>query len=134
MRIDVSNGTVLFERGTISPKSPRPSLLDDASALTMKESFVNGNWRHYEFDPETGIAGTVIFEGDSIDRIFLSIKRPDKNAESWSVELELDRKKTHDLWLLAELGDPPYEYAWGRIVSAFDPKGLASEIIVVYES
>jgi hypothetical protein len=54
-------------------------------------------------------------------------------AREWSAELELERKAKHDQWLREELGEPPYRYDWGRVASEFDPKGLASEIIVVYE-
>jgi hypothetical protein len=57
---------------------------------------------------------------------------PTDETDEWTMENELKRKVQHDAWLHAELGMPPYEYAWGKIDSEFDAKGCVSEIIVTY--
>jgi hypothetical protein len=61
------------------------------------------------------------------------MKTKSDEPEAWSVEKELLRKREHEEWLLEAIGQPPYKYHWGRVASEFDPKGLASEIIIVYD-
>jgi hypothetical protein len=58
---------------------------------------------------------------------------PADSAGEWTRELELERKRLHDQWLLRELGKPPYRYAWGVVASELDEKGVVSEIIIRYE-
>jgi hypothetical protein len=134
MRIDIFDGTVEFERGAITRCAERVQFLESAIGQAAKASVVNEGWLHYDIDPEEGVAGTVIFKGDAIDRIFLAMSIPSDQSQQWTVEIELERKAKHDQWLSEHLGKSPYDYAWGRVVSEFDPKGLASEIIVVYGS
>ncbi len=57
---------------------------------------------------------------------------PSDKSEEWKIEFEFERKEKHDIWLLAELGAPPYTYDWGSVTSDFDAKGCASDIIVTY--
>jgi hypothetical protein len=133
MKIDTNTGTITFSHGNVSSLLNRAQFLDTPIGKMAKKSLVNANWSHYEIDPEEGVAGTVLFDGDSIDRIFLSLKMKSDESEEWGVECELLRKAKHEDWLQEALGPPPYKYHWGRVVSEFDPKGLASEIIIVYD-
>jgi hypothetical protein len=132
MKIDKITGTIEFSQGNISRSLNKEQFLDTPIGRLAKKSLVNADWSHFEIDPEGGVAGTVLFDGDAIDRLFLSMKMKSDDSEEWSVESELQRKVKHEEWLQEEMGQPPYEYPWGRVVSTFDPKGLASEIIVVY--
>lgn len=133
MKIDTSTGTITFSRGTISRSVDKARFLESSIGRASRESLVNGNWSHYEIDPEERWAGTVIFDGDTVDRIFLSMKLDSDDPDSWTVEREKERQAAHEMWLQGELGSPPYRYSWGQLVSDFDPKGLASEIIIVYD-
>jgi hypothetical protein len=133
MKIDIFRGTLQFERGSIWPTLNMAEFLETPIGRTAKKGLVNDSWTHYDFDPEEGVLGTVLFDGHVIDRIFLVMRLNGDSPDTWSVERELERKVMHERWLQRELGKPPYSYAWGRVVSEFDPKGLASEIIVVYE-
>lgn len=133
MKIDTTQGTVSFERGEIHRTLDLPTFLATQLGQTARKSLANESWTHYDIDPEDGVLGTVLFNGQSIDRIFLAMKLRGESADDWSVERELERKSMHEKWLHAALGEPPYQYPWGRVVSEFDAKGLASEIIIVYE-
>ena len=133
MKIGIFDGTISFDGGDIRCKLSRKQFLESKVGRESKESLVNQDWRHYHIEPEQGIAGTVLFKAETIDRIFLTMRIPSDETKEWTEERELERKALHDRWLRTELGDPPYDYAWGRIVSEFDQKGLVSEIIVVYE-
>lgn len=48
----------------------------------------------------------------------------------WSEREEAERKASHDAWLASMLGEPPYEYPWGKISSEYDPQGGYSCIVV----
>jgi hypothetical protein len=133
MKIDTSTGTITFSLGNISRLLNKAQFLDSPIGRLAKKSLVNANWSHFEIDPEEGIAGTLLFDGDSIDRIFLSMRMKSEESKEWSVEYELLRKAKHEEWLQEAMGAPPYKYHWGRVVSEFDPKGLASDIIIVYD-
>lgn len=133
MKIDTSTGTIAFSMGTIGHSLDKARFLESNIGRASRESLVTANWSHYEIDPEEGWAGTVLFEGDAIDRVFLSMKPKSEGSESWTVERELEKKAAHDNWLREALGQPPFDYPWGRVVSDFDPKGLTSEIIIVYD-
>ena len=52
--------------------------------------------------------------------------------DEWSGREELERKASHDTWLLSMLGPPPYSYRWGEIASEHDPRGGYSCIVVRY--
>jgi len=133
MMIDRNTGTISFSLGDVSRTFNKAQFLDTPIGRAAKESLVNANWSHYEIDPEDDVVGTVLFDGNAIDRIFLSMRMKSDESEEWSVELELQRKARHEEWLQDAMGQPPYRYCWGRVVSEFDPKGLASEIIIVYD-
>jgi hypothetical protein len=133
MKIGVFDGAISFAGGEIKPHMDRAHFLDSAIGRLARERLVNDNWFHYHINPEDGIAGTVLFRGDSIDRIFLTMRLPSDDLKEWSVEQELERKAIHDAWLRDELGQPPYAFSWGSVTSDYDARGCSSEIIVVYE-
>ncbi len=70
--------------------------------------------------------------GDRLSDVTWLFEFPNEKDREWTQELELERKKKHDDWLLSELGMPPYGYAWGQITSSFDSKGCVSDIILHY--
>lgn len=132
MKIDKSTGTISFAQGAIGPSLDKAGFLDSHIGRASRKTLANADWSHYEIDPEERWSGTVIFDGERIDRVFLSMKLGSSDPADWTVEREKDKQANHDSWLEEELGPAPYRYTWGRVVSDFDPKGLASEIIVVY--
>ena len=134
MKISPFNGTISFAQGEIERSMDRARFLASQVGRGAKAGLVNEPWRQYGIDPETGIAGTVFFQGEQLDRIFLAMALPEHAAKEWTEASELARKVLHDEWLRETLGEPPYEYEWGQVSSVYDPKGCASEIIVVYES
>jgi hypothetical protein len=132
MKIGVFDGSVRFDSGEIRRTFDRSQFLQSSLGKAATEKSSNGDWQHYRIAPEPGLAGSVLFQGERIDRIFISMRIPSDDAGLWTEELESGRKAMHDAWLRRELGAPPYDYAWGRVLSEFDAKSVASEIIVVY--
>jgi hypothetical protein len=133
MRIDPASGSVEFRDGSIKPSMNLAVFLATDLGRSAKVSFSNDRWQHFQFDPEPGVAGTILFEGSVLDRVFLAMTMPSDDSGEWSEAVEHRRKERHDAWLRSELGEPPYQYAWGGVESEYDSKGCASEIIVVYE-
>ena len=133
MKIGVFDGAVSFSGGEIKRHMSRAQFLGSAIGRLAQERLVNDKWSHYHIDPEDGIAGTVLFRGESIDRIFLTMRLPSDNSKEWSIEHELERRAKHDAWLRDELGQPPYAFSWGSVTSDYDARDCSSEIIVVYE-
>ena len=133
MRIDRESGSIVFPDGTIEPAMSLARFLDTDLGRSSTNSFAHDRWQHFQFDPEPGIAGTILFNDGVLDRVLLAMSTPSDETEEWSELVEHQRKERHDSWLRAELGEPPYRYRWGGVESEYDSKGCASEIIVVYE-
>lgn len=110
-------------------------------------SYVNGEIERYNFKNPQRLSGEllwvrVVFKNKYISSIELrnaDIKL--KNCyDNWSEDrVELIRK-SHDKWLMNQLGQPDeikqtgikYTYAWGEIMSYYDFKGGDSGIIINY--
>jgi len=50
----------------------------------------------------------------------------------WSKEKELLRKELNDEWLYNQLGEPPYKYGWGEIVSESEIRSGSGHITIIY--
>lgn len=134
MKIGVFDGSISFAFGTIEKSGDRTDFLRSPLGGAAKEQVVNPveDWRHITVRPEPGVAATLIYQGERLHQVFVAMTMPSDDSNEWTADSELERKAKHDAWLQAELGKPPYDYSWGRIVSEFDAKGCASEIIVSY--
>ncbi len=106
--------------------------LDSSLGKNAKETLVNNERRHYEFDPEPGVAGTAFFQNNRLERVFLMMSLPSDKSKHVSEALELERKARHDAWLRDQLGPPPHEFPWGTATSDYDSRDCSSEIIVTY--
>jgi hypothetical protein len=132
MKIDVSDGSVTFASGMIGPRMDRMAFLNSPIGAAAKNVMENAGYVHLHFDPEPGLHANAMFKDDRLDRLFLLMAIPSDHANEWTEAREVERKVIHDKWLRQELGKPPYEYAWGHVVSEYDAKGCESEIILVY--
>lgn len=132
VRIDITDGSASFALGTVAPNLNRSAFLKTRIGSEAKEILVNEGWVNYDINPEPDVAGTVMFKNDRLRQVYLLMSIPTDNASQWTENLEQERKLKHDEWLRAELGAPPYEYAWGKVTSDFDSRGCVSEIILSY--
>lgn len=132
MKIGVFDGSISFDAGRILRSQDRASFLATRLGKQSKSELVSDHWWHLKLEPELGITSVLLFNDDRLDRVFLTIEIPADRRGEWTVENELARMEAHDKWLRKELGKPPYEYPWGKIVSDYDQKGCASTIIVAY--
>lgn len=132
MKIDVSNGSIAFYSGTLGPQMDRAAFLSSPIGAASKCILENAGYVHLNFHPESGVHATALFKDDRLDRLFVLMAIPSDDVNEWTEARELERLTVHDTWLRQELGKPPYDYPWGRIVSEYDAKGCESEIILLY--
>lgn len=132
MKIDVSDGSIAFSSGTIGPQMHRAAFLSSPIGIASECILENAGYVQLQFQPEPGVQMNALFKDDRLDRLFVLMKMPSDDLNAWTEAHELERKAVHDRWLREELGKPPYDYPWGRIVSEYDAKGCESEIILLY--
>lgn len=132
MKIDVINGSVTFASGTIGPRMDRTAFLNSTVGAAAAKVIENADYIHLHFHPEPGVHASALFKEDRLQRLFVLMIMPTDDASAWTEAHELERMVVHDDWLRRELGSPPYEYAWGSVVSEYDAKGCESEIILTY--
>lgn len=132
MKIDPALGTVSFPDITIGPHYSRLEFLQTKLGSTAKLGVVNDGWVTLHIQPEAGIYGAVAFKDDRLVTFEASMQMPSGEVGDYDRECELRRKTYHDAWLKSELGDPPYEYSWGRVLSWFDAKSVSSDIVVIF--
>lgn len=110
-------------------------------------SYVNGDSKRFNFINPQIINGLslwvkIVFNKEFLRSIELKNADPTlKNSyENWSdnnVEL---KRKSHDEWLMNQLGQPSetkpgginYNYTWGEILSFYDPRGGDTGILINY--
>ena len=110
-------------------------------------SYINGNIERYNFKSPQTIVGLslcikIIFKDTFISSI--ELKNADVNLknsyDNWSDDKVELKRKSHDEWLINNLGEPHeklpvalrYMYSWGKVESYYDPKAADSGILITY--
>ena len=117
--------------------------------LSEVNSYVNGDIERYNFKNPKIIDRIpfwlkVVFIKKDISSVELKNADPKlKNSyDNWSNEKVELKRKSHDEWLINQLGEPTernlpsikYLYTWGEILSYFDPKSGDTGIIINYNN
>lgn len=134
MKINIADGSIDFAGGAIQPAMNATSFLRSPLGSKSEQWFANGPFETYRFSPEPGITATTDFRDGRLLNVSMLFNLPDDPPEGPSMEQELRRKQKHDEWLRAQLGEPPYRYDWGQVVSEFYHQHCESDIMVIYES
>ena len=132
MKLHRDNGVVDFPQGSVGPLTTRQEFLDSPLGRGAEIFVDNEPYMTWRIRPEPGVAVTLSFEGQRLRNIAWLLALTNDEENDWSEELELKRKRIHDKWLLGMLGQPPYQYDWGVVDSAYDARACASDIIVAY--
>jgi len=133
MKIDASSGAVVFSNGTIEPVMDKDAFLSSPLGSGSEKWHGHGVFEVFRFVPEPGIIATADFRSSRLSSVSLLFTLTDDSPEHVSRDQEFKRKEKHDTWLRAELGEPPYRYSWGQIVSAFYEQHCESDIMVIYD-
>jgi hypothetical protein len=132
MKVHLHTGRVEFDEGSVEPRLSREAFLTSSLGRQAEVFVENEPYITYRIHPERGVTATVSFKGSRLESVGWLFDLPPEKEKDWTEELELDRKRLHDEWLVRELGDPPYQYPWGELTSEYDSKGCASDIILNY--
>ena len=110
-------------------------------------SYSNGDIERYNFKNPQTIDGLllwirIVFKKNIISSIELKNADPKlKNSyDNWSDDKVELKRKSHDEWLINQLGQPherklssiKYNYTWGEALSYYDPKGGDIGIAINY--
>lgn len=134
MKIDVDSGSVIFEHGSIDPGMDRTAFLNSPLGKISERWDVKGSFETYRFLPEPGLTATADFKDDRLLNVSFQFAMAGDFTSELSTDRELARKRIHDEWLGAALGEPPYCYHWGQVVSEFYHQHCESDVMVIYES
>ena len=78
----------------------------------------------------------LFFEKKSEELEFCQMVVQDDNIvpswEGWSMEKELQKKEYNDIWLIKDVGYPPYIFSWGKLQSVYNAKEASSYIMITY--
>lgn len=137
MKIDSMTGSVALE-GTdlLGPDLRKEIFLASPLGQRSRRGTVNEQWVSYLVSVKDGsdeFALTAVFSGGWIAEIRLAKTDAAKSWADWSEEMELQRKAEHDRLLNAMLGRVSGRFPWGEVVSVFDSRSGASEIIIRYK-
>jgi len=137
--IDRATGTLSIENCplVVGPELTRgeflaSSLGDDAQPVIEHEE-----WSSFQasiFIAHEPFVLTLYFKGQTLAEAHLCLKTGESGWNSWSEDVETRRKALHDEYLSQWFGSPPYQYRWGEVVSVYDERSGASEIIARYVS
>lgn len=53
--------------------------------------------------------------------------------ENWTLDNEMNLQDTNEKWLKRLIGNPPYDFSWGSILSKFDARAGSSYIEIRYK-
>ena len=139
MRIDSNSGNLLFGPESVGPALKEDEFLNSAlahSAAKVRQTAL-ANW--YELwltdssGRDVGVVLAFVPHGQLIKARLNFVKPEVRAAGEWSTAVEDEMKSFHDNWLRGQLGEPPYEFHWGRIWSAVDQHGYSAVIICQYK-
>lgn len=134
MKIHPSDGSIEFSHGSVMRTTDKATFLASPLARGAEVVVENAPYVTYRIAPESGIGATLSFKDQRLEYLAWAFQLPAEAEQDWSEESEMKRMKVHDEWLRRELGEPPYRFDWGEVVSEYDAKGVSSAIIVVYGS
>ena len=128
------DGVVVIKPG-MSEEEFTKSLYGSKAELFLTNEGYSDYQLTVEHPDDLGVAMILIFKEDTIESVEFNPlwEGSPRSWSEWSLETEMEIKRKNDLFLKENLGEPPYQYSWGRVVSVFDKRDQASDIIVTYE-
>ncbi|NPC91997.1 hypothetical protein HOO54_07160 [Bacillus sp. WMMC1349] len=131
--IDKITGSVILENGSIVLNS-KMSLEIFMTTSLYKGGTIDNNYLLKDTQEINGksFSLTVFFNNGKLKEVHLSEIMNGLSWDNWTENIEMEKKKSHDQWLLSVLGKEPYHYSWGHVASIFDKKGCISLIILRY--
>jgi hypothetical protein len=143
MKIAKDTGIVTVAEISVSPNLTR-SALKVSSDFSAWQSYVGDAINYFSYkrrvieNESQRILVAAFFHVERLTEVELFYLLPNEPEslgwESWSEVQEMERKALHEMQLKATLGDPPYEFEWGKVLSVYDSRSGASRIIIRYNN
>jgi hypothetical protein len=136
VKIERSTGEYILGNQKLGRDLNEREFLRSALGLAAKK-IPAGSRNYYEIwqqvDPELEVGITVGFQpGGPLERIRIKFVKAGMRSAPWSKDMEEDIKRLHDLWLQEQLGNLPYQFAWGKALSTFEPHWYSANIVIDY--
>lgn len=137
VRIDKLTGDLVIDQERFGPRLREHEFLSSALGMAAKKVRSAGSrnyyeaWRQinqkYEFGLTFGFASS-----GSLERISAQFVPMGARGSNWSKAIEDEIKRFHDSWLEEQLGHLPYQFQWGRVLSAIEPHWYSANIVIDY--
>jgi len=139
--IDKSSGKIMFDNGcSIYPMMDTISFEKEFhKAQILTKDNIGGYFNYYlvpQKIEEQFFTLRIYFDNKNvIESVLMSANESGdvKTWENWNEEKELKNKKNNDVWLMSNMGKPPYNYTWGNIISDYDMRSGSSLIVIRYQ-
>lgn len=135
--INISDGSFRFENFTLSSRLRLNEFIKQIPEDNIISKEV-GEYTNLYLRPQK--SGELYFvlrlffhKGTDLLDFFYMVPQIDDSLPSWSNwsrEKEQEVNRRNILWLQDEIGNPPYEYDWGKIQTAFHEKEGSSYITI----
>lgn len=126
VRLDRETGELVVTGQNLSPRLGEANFLRSELGLTAKKIQRSAPVNHYglwrQVSPESEVGLTLTFAPNGpLQRISIQFVTLGLRGSQWS-KTKMDEIKTfHDQWLVEQLGAPPYQFAWGKVLSLIEP-------------
>jgi hypothetical protein len=122
---------------TLGPNLMEADFLHSELGQVATEIRQSGSRRYYEawgqVSPDLEIGFTLgFFPRGPLERISAQFVKRGTRGSAWSKEIEREIKGFHDSWLADQLGNPPYQFRWGKAFTILEPKWHSANIIIDY--
>ena len=138
VKIDQRTGEFIIGQHRLGPSLGEEEFLNGevgAGFSKMKRSGTRNYyeaWRHITTELDLGLT-LGFLPGGGLQRISGQFVRPEIRVTEWSREKEDVIKRFHDQWLKEQLGNPPYQFDWGRVLSIVEPHWYSANIVIDYK-
>ena len=95
---------------------------------------INEPWASYRIDTPDDWIVIVFFREEKLKKLVVErmLSTAMKSQGRDDVAVAMENKRLHDFWLIQNLGNPPYHYRWGDVLSEYSKRDNGSSIFVVY--
>jgi hypothetical protein len=137
VKIDQVTGEFVIGEQIFGPSLKEDEFLTSELGVASKEVRRSDCRIYYEvwkqISPKLEIGITLGFSsGGPLQRISAQFVKPGLRGSAWSKAAEDEIKCFHDKWLKEQLGPPPYQFQWGRVMSIMEPHWYSANIIIDY--
>lgn len=131
VRIGPQTGEFILGEQRFTPQLNEAEYLRSVAAKSSKKLRGSGSRQQVSSELEIGLTLGFARTGP-LQRISAQFVKIGLRGSTWSKALEDQIKSFHDAWLKEQLGKPPYQFTWGKVISVIEPHWYSANIIIDY--